>query len=77
MIQDDEYKGYCIPKDSLIIPNVWMMLHNEEVYGPNTDEFRPERFLDTQGKLKSNMADPSDVAFGFGRRYVRASVSQR
>ncbi|KXN86824.1 O-methylsterigmatocystin oxidoreductase [Leucoagaricus sp. SymC.cos] len=68
VIQDDEYKGYFIPKDSLIIPNAWLMLHNRETYGPEPDKFRPERFLDAQGRLNQNMPDPEDVAFGFGRR---------
>ncbi|KAF5349119.1 hypothetical protein D9756_009494 [Leucocoprinus leucothites] len=66
--QDDEYKGYHIPKDSLIIPNSWLMLHNEETYGINPDKFQPERFLDEKGQLNRNMRDPADVAFGFGRR---------
>lgn len=25
--QDDEYEGYHIPKDALVIPNVWYVLH--------------------------------------------------
>jgi hypothetical protein len=40
------------------------MLHNENVYkDPLT--FNPERFLGT-----SPEQDPSDIAFGFGRRWV-------
>ncbi|KAJ3565871.1 hypothetical protein NP233_g7365 [Leucocoprinus birnbaumii] len=66
--QDDEYKGYFIPKNSMIIPNAYLMLHDETKYGPRPEEFRPERFLDESGKLKSGMKDPADVAFGFGRR---------
>ena len=37
------------------------MLRNEKDFGPKTDEFRPERFLED---------DEKDItpAFGFGRR---------
>lgn len=37
------------------------MLHEETVYGPDTLEFRPERFLD------KNLPFP-EIVFGFGRR---------
>ena len=38
------------------------MLHDEKMFGPNPEEFRPERFL------VPGIADPSSIAFGFGRR---------
>ncbi|KAJ3575773.1 hypothetical protein NP233_g871 [Leucocoprinus birnbaumii] len=66
--QDDEYKGYFIPKDSTLLTNLWLILRHEQTYGPCTDEFRPERFLDAEGKLNSGIKDPADVIFGFGRR---------
>ena len=40
------------------------MLRDEKRFGPNPDEFRPERFL------QPGVADPFDFAFGFGRRWV-------
>ncbi|KAJ3807552.1 cytochrome P450 [Lentinula aff. lateritia] len=51
--EDDEYAGYCIPADSIIIPNV--------CYGPAN--FAPERFLEEHPPV-----DPALYAFGFGRR---------
>ncbi|KAJ3565869.1 hypothetical protein NP233_g7367 [Leucocoprinus birnbaumii] len=68
VIQDDEYKGYHIPKNSLVIPNSWLMLHSEEAFGSNPDRFRPERFLDEKGQVNPDVKDPRDIAFGFGRR---------
>ncbi|KAG6846974.1 hypothetical protein H0H93_010785 [Arthromyces matolae] len=63
---DDEYKGYRIPKGSIVVPNAWAMLHDETVY-PQPFEFNPERFL-KDGKLDPDVKDPDHAAFGFGRR---------
>ncbi|KAH7929989.1 cytochrome P450 [Leucogyrophana mollusca] len=63
-VDDDIYNGYLIPKGAMIIPNVWAMSHDESVY-PNSHEFIPERFLDSNGDLTD---DTAQYAFGFGRR---------
>ncbi|KAH8100146.1 CyP450 monooxygenase [Cristinia sonorae] len=67
VISDDSYNGFHIPKGSLIIPDVWSILHNEEDY-PDPDEFKPERFLDEQGNIDPKVRDPATIIFGFGRR---------
>ncbi|KAF7348389.1 O-methylsterigmatocystin oxidoreductase [Mycena sanguinolenta] len=61
---DDIYEGYFIPKGTMVIPNVWAMVHDESMY-PNPDRFNPERFLNTNGQLS---ADDQILGFGFGRR---------
>ncbi|KAI0754764.1 cytochrome P450 98A3 [Daedaleopsis nitida] len=66
-IADDVYEGYFIPKDSIILPNVWSMMHDEEAY-PEPKRFYPERFLGEDGKLDSKVRDPATIVFGFGRR---------
>ena len=43
------------------------ILHDEEVY-PDPLSFKPERFLDKNGELDSNVQTPFVAAFGFGRR---------
>ncbi|KAF8177313.1 cytochrome P450 [Mycena galopus ATCC 62051] len=54
-----------IPKDSLIIPNIWKMTHDPERYtDPMT--FNPMRFIETEGKAAE--LDPARISFGFGRR---------
>ncbi|KIJ57255.1 hypothetical protein M422DRAFT_238853 [Sphaerobolus stellatus SS14] len=60
---DDVYRGWRIPKGSLIFPNAWGLLRSEEYYKePNV--FRPERFLGENPE-----PDPSiSGTFGFGRR---------
>jgi len=42
------------------------MMHEESVY-PDPFKFKPERFLDENGKLKD---EDRLLAFGFGRRYL-------
>ncbi|CAL1703243.1 unnamed protein product [Somion occarium] len=63
----DEYRGYHIPKDAIVLGNAWHILHDPVRY-PCPDEFRPERFLTPDGALNSDVTDPSVVCFGFGRR---------
>jgi hypothetical protein len=70
-----------IPKDSVIIPNVWYvphehneeqiqitsrkMAHNPERY-INPMEFNPSRFIATDSKEAEQ--DPAEICFGYGRR---------
>ncbi|KAF7348409.1 O-methylsterigmatocystin oxidoreductase [Mycena sanguinolenta] len=61
---DDIYEGYYIPKGTMVLPNVWAMVHNESMY-PNPDKFDPERFLNADGQIN---ADDRILGFGFGRR---------
>jgi len=63
--ESTELRGYHIPKGSLIITNVWRMLHDPAVY-PNPELFSPERFLESGDKPAER--DPRTCVFGFGRR---------
>ncbi|KAI5889746.1 cytochrome P450 [Schizophyllum commune H4-8] len=65
--EPDVYKSYTIPARSIVIANVWAIVHDEEAY-PEPYAFKPERFLDIDGKLNPAVRDPADIAFGFGRR---------
>ncbi|KAJ6579947.1 cytochrome P450 [Mycena vulgaris] len=62
---EDEYRGYRIPAGSIVIGNVWAILHDEAMY-PEPCAFKPERFL-RDGKPNPDVRDPQ-AAFGFGRR---------
>ncbi|KAG6836624.1 hypothetical protein H0H93_005967 [Arthromyces matolae] len=63
-----EYNGkeYFIPKGSTVYALTWAMEHDESQYEDH-DRFMPERFLDSEGKLKGNY---QTSAFGFGRRGI-------
>ncbi|TCD67637.1 hypothetical protein EIP91_012202 [Steccherinum ochraceum] len=70
--EDDEYRGYHIPKGSIVIGNAWSILHNPAEY-PNPEAFIPERFL-KDGEINPDVRDPATAAFGFGRRVCPASA---
>lgn len=65
--QDDVYEGYHIPKGSIMIPNSWAILQDENIFGPKTDRFIPERFMKPDGTVNTDISN-IDLAFGFGRR---------
>ncbi|KAF9026329.1 cytochrome P450 [Hymenopellis radicata] len=60
--QDDVYEGHVIPKGAIVLPNLWQMCHDPDVY-PSPEHFDPERFLGANPQ-----PDPREIMFGFGRR---------
>lgn len=48
-LENKEFQGYFIPKNTLIIPNLRHMHFNEKVWG-DPKVFRPERFLSKDEK---------------------------
>ncbi|KAF9468657.1 cytochrome P450, partial [Collybia nuda] len=69
-IQDDYYNGYFIPKNTTIIPNIWVIAHAPDPEFP-PQLFLPERFLPRRG---SPPPDPSSYCFGFGRRICPGKI---
>ncbi|OCH86922.1 cytochrome P450 [Obba rivulosa] len=62
-VEDDVYGSYHIPKQTIIIPNVWAIAYEANPkYKP--EAFIPERYLDPD----QDIPDPATWAFGFGRR---------
>ncbi|KDQ58238.1 hypothetical protein JAAARDRAFT_35051 [Jaapia argillacea MUCL 33604] len=61
--RDDVYDGMFLPKDAVIMANVWGMLHDEKTY-PDPSRFWPERW---DGRFP-DARDPRTYAFGFNRR---------
>ncbi|KAI5825652.1 cytochrome P450 [Schizophyllum commune Tattone D] len=58
----DLYYGYTIPKGTVVMQNIWCTTY------PDTDTFKPERFLTADGALDPTVRTPCDIVFGFGRR---------
>ncbi|KAF4619933.1 hypothetical protein D9613_004660 [Agrocybe pediades] len=69
--EDDVYRGYYIPKGTIVIPNSWSLLH-DEVHYPEPEAFKPERFL-KDGRLNPEIRDPNSIIFGYGRRVCPGS----
>lgn len=67
-LQEDFYKGYRIPANTNVVPNVWAIHHNEKLY-PEAAAFKPERFMPKNGeKLGAEALNEGHYSFGFGRR---------
>ncbi|KAJ7160369.1 cytochrome P450 [Mycena filopes] len=54
-----------IPKDSLIIPNIWYLTHDPKRY-LDPMALNPSRFVSTKDKQAEE--DPTRICFGYGRR---------
>ncbi|EDR09903.1 uncharacterized protein LACBIDRAFT_189790 [Laccaria bicolor S238N-H82] len=68
--EDDEYDGYFIPKGTIVMGNVWTILHDPNAF-PDPLKYEPERYLnikDANGRLDDTIRSPGAAAFGFGRR---------
>lgn len=57
--EDDEYRGHHIPKNAVIMVNLWGMCMDPDVY-EDPERFRPYRWIENP--------DLPLAAFGFGRR---------
>lgn len=64
-IVDKEVAGYVIPKGCWIMTNVYFVHHDPVVWG-DPDNFRPERFLSSDGKKV--VRHEALIPFQMGRR---------
>ncbi|KAF5324095.1 hypothetical protein D9619_011207 [Psilocybe cf. subviscida] len=64
--QDDVYKGYHIPAGTMVMANMWAMLHDETAY-PDPFSFNPSRFMKGD-VLDEDVRNPGHACWGFGRR---------
>ncbi|KAL1939407.1 hypothetical protein VTO73DRAFT_9963 [Trametes versicolor] len=60
---DDEYNGMFIPRGSTVFANLAGIMQDPVMF-PSPDEFRPERFLESDDPRMKDF----DLPFGFGRR---------
>ncbi|EAU93067.2 cytochrome P450 [Coprinopsis cinerea okayama7 len=66
--ETDEYRGYHIPKGTVILPNVWAVLHDPDLY-PDPFTFKADRFVDREANARLGINALPDNVFGFGRRF--------
>jgi cytochrome P450 len=62
---EDVYKGYRIPKGSLVVANAYAIHRDPTVY-KDPDKFNPDRYLHVSEG--GDDAAPPIAHFGFGRR---------
>ena len=60
--------GYCIPKKTTVMVNLWAIGRDPNVWGPDASEFKPERFMEDEHINLTGQADFSMIPFGSGRR---------
>lgn len=65
VMTDTKLNGYDIPKDTSVIISMWSVLNDPDHWG-DPEVFRPERFLDSNGKF---VKDEWMINFGSGKRY--------
>ncbi|KAJ7270547.1 cytochrome P450 [Mycena rebaudengoi] len=70
--RDAESQPVLIPKDAIIITNIWKMTHDPDRYA-NPMVFDPSRFIATP--TKNAEQDPTKICFGYGRRAILAVVN--
>lgn len=58
-------RGYTIPKGTLVLPNLDTALHDTATWGQDAMSFRPERFIDSKGKLQ---VPEQLIPFSIGKR---------
>ncbi|KAL8999556.1 MAG: hypothetical protein Q9169_001645 [Polycauliona sp. 2 TL-2023] len=60
--EDIIHGDFVIPKGAYLLPSLWWFLHDPQDYS-DPDVFKPERYL-----APLHEPDPSELAFGYGRR---------
>ena len=69
--EDDWYEGMFLPKGTICIANAWHMNRDPEIFGKNTDDFDPARYLDANGEMAPGpleLKKDGHFSYGFGSR---------
>jgi cytochrome P450 len=65
--EGDTLNGIFIPGGTDIGYCAWGIHRNKDVFGADSDIFRPERWLEAKGKELANMEKTVGLVFGYGR----------
>ncbi|XP_072041358.1 cytochrome P450 2U1-like [Amphiura filiformis] len=61
---DTKLCGFDIPQGTMVIPNLWAIHHDERIW-KEAESFKPERFLDSDGKVNRR---EELIPFSIGKR---------
>ncbi|KAG2078550.1 cytochrome P450 [Suillus decipiens] len=64
--KDIFWRGYCIPEGATVYGCHWT-LSRDPITFPDPETFNPQRWLDSEGRLKDN-TNLKFIVYGFGRR---------
>lgn len=67
---DVTFKGHFIPKDTLVMANIYGLHYDKKIWGDDVEVFRPERFLieNEDGTLTKNSNAGPCISFSLGKR---------
>ncbi|KAI3451543.1 hypothetical protein Pfo_008208 [Paulownia fortunei] len=71
--EDSNVGGYHVPKGTWLIVNLWKLQRDPHVWGEDSLEFKPERFLSTHKNMDVKGHDFELIPFGAGRRICPGS----
>ncbi|KAH6842966.1 cytochrome P450 [Chaetomium sp. MPI-CAGE-AT-0009] len=89
---EDSYMGHHIPANSIVLANAFAITRDESVFGPQAEDFVPERWLADEHGAASTKSEPSidacgmnvsalkdlpQTGFGFGRRICTGRIIAR
>jgi cytochrome P450 len=60
--------GRPFPSGATVGINAWVAHHNQAVYGPDADSWRPERWLEIEEQGRGGEIEKYSMAFGMGSR---------
>lgn len=74
---DTTLNGHFIPKDTTIILAPWATNTSTQLWGPDAAEFRPERWIDADGKANNKGSADSNYSFLTFLHGPRSCIGQR
>ncbi|XP_045191252.2 vitamin D 25-hydroxylase-like [Mercenaria mercenaria] len=75
VMEDTEFEGYTIPKNSIVLFIIYTLLMDKEKWG-DPENFRPERFLSETGQLAVDKAHFAPFSLG-GRSCVGKHLAKQ
>jgi len=63
----DTFKGIFLPEGTRVSQCLWGLMRRKDIWGPDADAFRPERWLEAEPERLKAMLDTADLVFSTGK----------